>query len=116
MIYQRVAENLQPTGVVLRPFVIKHKGFFLKMLYVISTTVHLMLNMVMIAMTVRAILSLFVNTTENKIYAIAYMISEPIIAPIRFLFYKLNLFQSIPLDISFLATYILLRIIDGALA
>ena len=116
MIYQRVAEDLKPNGAVLRPFVIKSKGKFLKMLYVISTTIHLMLNMVMLAMTLRAILSLFVNTAENKLYGIAYMISEPIIVPVRFLFYKLNLFQRIPLDISFLITYLLLRMIDGALA
>ena len=86
------------------------------MLYVVSTTIHLMLNMVMLAMTLRAILSLFAVAPENKLYAISYMISEPIIVPVRFLFYKLNLFQSIPLDISFLVTYLLLSIIDGALA
>ena len=43
------------------------------------------------------------------------MISEPIIVPVRFLFYKLNLFQNTPLDISYLVTYLLLNIIDGAL-
>ena len=85
------------------------------MLYVVSTTVHLMLNMVMLAMTARAILSLFVNPAENKLYAITYMISEPIIVPVRFLFYKLNLFQNTPLDISYLVTYLLLTLIDGAL-
>lgn len=85
------------------------------MLYVISTTVHLMLNMVMLAMTARAILSLFGNPTDSKLYAITYVISEPIIVPVRFLFYKLNLFQNIPLDISYLVTYILLSVIDGAL-
>ncbi len=86
------------------------------MLYVLSTTVHLMLNMVMIAMSARAILSWFVNPEESKLFAIAYMISEPIIMPVRFLFYKLNLFQQTPMDISFLITYLLLWMIDGVLA
>lgn len=86
------------------------------MLYVLSTTIHLMLNMVMIAMSVRVILSWFVNTEESKLFAITYVISEPIVVPVRFLFYKLNLFQQTPMDISFLVTYLLLWIIDGALA
>lgn len=86
------------------------------MLYVISTTVHLMLSMVMISMTARAILSWFVNPEESKLYAITYMISEPIIMPVRLLFYKLNWFQRTPMDISFLITYLLLWMIDGALA
>ena len=75
-----------------------------------------MLNMVMIAMSVRVILSWFVNTEESKLFAITYVISEPIVVPVRFLFYKLNLFQQTPMDISFLVTYLLLWIIDGALA
>ncbi len=85
------------------------------MLYVVSTTVHLMLSMVMISMSARAILSLFINPEESKLYAIAYMISEPIIMPVRLLFYKLNWFQQTPMDISFLITYLLLWMIDGAL-
>ena len=85
------------------------------MLYVVSTTVHLMLSMVMISMSARAILSLFINPEESKLYAIAYMISEPIIMPVRLLFYKLNWFQQTPMDISFLTTYLLLWMIDGAL-
>ena len=85
------------------------------MLYVVSTTVHLMLSMVMISMSARAILSLFINPEESKLYAIAYMISEPIIMPVGLLFYKLNWFQRTPMDISFLITYLLLWMIDGAL-
>lgn len=85
------------------------------MLYVVSTTVHLMLSMVMISMSARAILSLFINPEESKLYAIAYMISEPIIMPVRLLFYKLNWFQRTPMDVSFLTTYLLLWMIDGAL-
>lgn len=86
------------------------------MLYVLSTTVHLMLNVVMIAMAARAILSWFVNPEESKLFALAYMISEPIIMPMRLLFYKLNVFQSTPLDMSFMITYLLLWFIDGVLA
>jgi uncharacterized protein YggT (Ycf19 family) len=85
------------------------------MLYVVSATVHLMLSAVMLAMTARAIMSLIPNAQDTKFFAFVYMISEPITVPIRFLFYQLNLFQNTPLDISFLVTYLLLWMIDGAL-
>lgn len=75
-----------------------------------------MLSMVMMAMTARAVMSLFAISEDNKLYALAYLISEPIIVPVRFLLYRLNLFQSTPLDMSFMITYLLLWIIDGALA
>ena len=85
------------------------------MLYVLSATVHLMLSAVMLAMTARAIMSFIPNAQDTKFFAFVFMISEPIIIPIRFLLYKLNLFQNTPLDISFLLTYIILMLIDNAL-
>ena len=85
------------------------------MLYVLSATVHLMISAVLFAMMARVIMSFIPNAQDTKFFAFVFMISEPIIIPIRFLLYKLNLFQDTPLDISFLLTYIILMWINSAL-
>lgn len=68
------------------------------------------LGVLQIAMLVRAIMSWF-PTESNRFENFLYAITEPLIMPIRKLFEKLNLFQGLPIDISFFVTYLLLSIL-----
>ncbi len=82
----------------------------------IMSCVNIFIYALQLAMMIRAILSWIPTFNESKFADFLYMITEPIIIPIRELFRKLNWFQGIPIDISFLATYILLSIISTLLA
>ena len=79
-------------------------------LEVIRGTVCVLLSALQIAMTARAILSWF-PIEPNKLTQFLDIITEPVVYPIRKLFWKMNWFQDIPLDMSFMAAYLLLSIL-----
>lgn len=81
-------------------------------LYIFAKTVQVILSVVSFAMLVRMIIPFFTNPEENKLYAVACYISEPFIAPVRFLLYKLNIGQDSPVDWSFFATYIIIWLLE----
>lgn len=64
-----------------------------------------------VAMLVRAILSWFPLGEDNPIVLFVTMLTDPIVAPIRALFERMNWFQNIPIDISFLVAYLLLSMV-----
>ena len=82
--------------------------------FVIKNIVILLLSAVELAMLARAILSWF-PMFENKFVDFLYGITEPFINPIRQLFIKLNWFQGLPIDISFLVTFILISTVSQLL-
>ena len=79
-------------------------------LQIVSNVVVLLLMAVQLAMLLRAILSWF-PMDSNRLTDFLYSITEPFIYPIRLLFERLNWFQSLPIDMSFMITYILLSVI-----
>lgn len=82
---------------------------------VITDVVALLLLGVQIAMMLRAILSWF-PIDSNKFVDFLYVITEPFIVPIRLLFEKLGWFQNLPIDISFMVSYLLLSVLSFILA
>lgn len=79
-------------------------------LEVIRQTACVLLSAIHLAMTLRAILSWF-PIESNKFTHFLEVFTEPIVYPIRKLFEKMNWFQDIPLDMSFMATYLILVIL-----
>ena len=79
-------------------------------LQIIANVVVLLLTAVQLAMLVRAVLSWF-PMEENRFVHFLFAVTEPFIYPIRRLFERMNWFQSLPIDISFMATYLLLSIV-----
>ena len=79
-------------------------------LEVIRGTVCVLLSAIQLAMTMRAILSWF-PIESNKFTHFLEVFTEPIVYPIRKLFEKMNWFQDIPLDMSFMTAYMLLSIL-----
>ena len=68
-----------------------------------------------IAMLIRAILSWFPVNDDNLLSRIAFVVTEPIIAPIRKLLDRLGWFRNLPIDMSFLVAVLLLSLVSGLL-
>ena len=79
-------------------------------LEVLRETVCVLLSAIQLAMMARAILSWF-PMESNKITHFLDVVTEPVVYPVRKLFEKMNWFQNIPLDMSFMATFMILSIL-----
>lgn len=65
-----------------------------------------------LAMFVRAILSWFIMDGEGKFMRFLYVLTEPVVYPFRKLFYKLNWFQGTPVDVSFICGILSLSLME----
>ncbi|MBQ9151904.1 MAG: YggT family protein [Clostridia bacterium] len=77
-------------------------------LYVIVQCVLIFIDVLSLAMLVRAILSWFTMGEQTKIGAFLYVVTEPVILPIRALCNRFGWFQGLPLDMPFFITVVLL--------
>ncbi len=77
-------------------------------LYVIVQCVLIFIDILSLAMFVRAILSWFTMGEQTRIGAFLYVVTEPIILPIRALCARFGWFQGMPLDMPFLITMVML--------
>lgn len=71
-----------------------------------------LIDAIELLMFVRAILSWFDQTEEWRISSFLYLLTEPIILPVRRLCEKMHWFEGVPLDFPFLLTWILLSVIQ----
>ena len=78
--------------------------------YLVKHTLLVIIDVLDLAMLLRAILSWIMRGEENGFTAFLYALTEPVIHPIRQLFYKLNWFQETPLDMPFLFAVLLLMV------
>ena len=78
-------------------------------LMVIKSAVSIFLMAIQLAMLLRAVLSWF--PLENRFIDFLHNVTEPFIYPIRRLFERFGWFQGLPIDISFMVSYILLSIV-----
>lgn len=76
---------------------------------VIKSAVSIFLMAIQLAMLLRAVLSWF--PLENRFIDFLHNVTEPFIYPIRRLFERFGWFQGLPIDISFMVSYILLSIV-----
>lgn len=83
-------------------------------IYILVQFVIIFLEVMAIAMSVRAILSWFADP-DNKVSRFLYVMTEPAIMPIRKLFVKMNWFQNSPIDFSFSFTFIAIIVIQTVL-
>ena len=79
-------------------------------LIVVKNIVVVFLTVIQLVMLVRAIMSWF-PMDGNRFTDFLFAITEPFIYPVRMLFDKLNWFTGLPIDISFLVTYIIISIL-----
>ena len=78
-------------------------------LELVQNTAIVLLMTIQLAMVVRAILSWF--PLDNGFVDFVYTVTEPFLYPVRRLFEKMGWFQGLPIDISFMVSYLLLMAI-----
>ncbi len=83
-------------------------------LMVIKSAVSIFLMAIQLAMLLRAVLSWF--PLDNRFVDFLHNVTEPFIYPIRRLFERFGWFQGLPIDISFMVSYILISVIMMLLA
>jgi len=85
--------------------------FFIYVFYRFFTIIF---EIVTIAMLIRAITSWIPAVNRNsRFMQLVYVVTEFFIAPVRAVLWKIPFVRSCPLDLSFLATYILLNMAQG---
>ncbi len=81
-------------------------------LEIFARTVAIILELVSFSMLLRMLLPFFLDPEESKIYALTYCISEPFVAPVRMIMFKMNVGQDSPIDWAFFATYLILWVLE----
>jgi len=66
-------------------------------------------------MFIRAILSWIPGLQDNVIARFLYGVTEPFISPVREFMNRFEFVRTMPVDLSFIVTYILLAFIQGLL-
>lgn len=71
-----------------------------------------LVKLISVCMFIRAILSWFDVNMNNPLIKLLFVITEPVVQPVRKLFVKLNWFQNMPIDLSFSATFLILFVLE----
>lgn len=74
-----------------------------------------LLSAIQTLMMIRAIASWFFPTEDNAFQRFLAMATEPFIIPVRALLSRFDSIASLPIDISFLVTFILLSVLQSLL-
>lgn len=82
----------------------------------VANTAEALLLAIEICMLVRAVLSWLPIGDDNLLVRIAYVVTEPIIAPIRKLLDRTGWFRNLPIDMSFLFAVLLLSLVSTLLS
>ena len=86
-----------------------------QLLYVIVTTLSVLLSVLQILMLVRAIMSWFPIDEDSNLLRFVMLATEPVVMPVRMLFDHFGWFEGMPIDMSFFITFILLSILEMVL-
>ena len=80
--------------------------------YIVARCAVLFISIITVAMTARVIMSWLFFDQQTKLGTFLYVVTEPIILPIRALCNRFGWFQGLPLDIPFFITAVLLMIVS----
>ena len=80
-------------------------------LFVLVQFVLFFIEVLKFAMLIRALMTWFVDG-ESKLTSFLFVLTEPVILPIRKLFHKMNWFQDSPIDIAFSFALIALMLVE----
>ena len=89
--------------------------FVTQIIYVFATVTNLLLGAIQTLMFIRAILSWLPMLEENSITDFIYQVTEVVIYPVRCILERFPVFTSLPIDLSFFVTFILLSILQTVL-
>ena len=80
--------------------------------YIVQATIVILIDVLLTAMFVRAILSWFDPMQEWRVSGFLVMITEPVILPIRMLCDKMHWFEGFPMDVPFMLSWLILMIVQ----
>ena len=80
--------------------------------YIFQSLIVVLIDILLLAMFVRAILSWFDPMQEWRLSGFLAMITEPVIMPIRMLCDKKRWFEGVPMDIPFILSWLALMFIQ----
>ena len=80
-------------------------------MYVVALCVVIFLYVVDIAMLGRAVLSWFTMGEQTRLGAFLFVITEPVILPVRGLCNRFGWFQGLPMDMPFLITSLFMMLV-----
>lgn len=83
--------------------------------YVLVSTASLLIDGLTMLMFIRAIFSWFPTESPGKLQRVIHYMTEPAIAPVRKFLWRMGWFQGLPIDMSFMVTYLLLMVLRFAL-
>ena len=83
--------------------------------YLLRSIVFYALGALQILMLVRAVMSWFMPDEDNRLYLFVVSVTEPVIFPVRALLERIPAIAELPLDLSFMVTYLLLSLIQSLL-
>ena len=83
--------------------------------YVFANAAYLLVGALQTLMFIRAILSWLPMMEENRFTEFVYQVTEVVIYPVRCLLERSPFVMSLPLDLSFFITFILLSVLQTAL-
>ena len=85
------------------------------LLVLLCRAVSILLDAVLIFMLLRSLLPFFGVSEESKFYAFLFAATEPFVIPVRFILYKLNLFQESFIDVAFTFAFLLISMLSAIL-
>ena len=74
--------------------------------YFLAKLISIGLSLLLYAMMARALLPFFIDVEDSKFFLFIMVITEPFVVPFRLLLAKFNLWQDLPIDMSFTFAYI----------
>ena len=79
-----------------------------------STVLSGFITVIMLMMATRSIVSLLFpeDEVENKLFRFMVNLTEVFITPVRYVFNRFGWFQDTPMDVSFLATFLILSLVS----
>ena len=82
---------------------------------VLISTLSLLIDGITILMFIRAIFSWFPTESPGKLQLVIHHMTEPFIVPVRKFLWRMGWFQGMPIDMSFMVTYLILMVLRFAL-
>ncbi len=83
--------------------------------FLVRSLASLLIQVLQTLMLVMALMSWVPQLRRSKVYYMISMVVEPIIDPFRRLIYKIPGMETFPLDLSFLAAWMVLSLLGGML-
>ena len=85
------------------------------LVYIFTTLVSVLLSILQLFMLLRAVLSWLPTDDDSPFPGFVYTMTEPVILPVRMVLERSETVRSMPIDISFFISLILLTVVQTAL-